>query len=158
MNRQLQFYGALVLVEAESGHLAREAVVAQMTEKMMTDATEFSLPFLEPMQAGTEDGMAIIEKYWQSYIEQGIQDVDIVLEEIADANVIAVGAVEETIEGQKKVLLESWGFRAACLRIGTIESWPIRIYHLSIGINNRSILDTVLKEEPGLWMVEVQMR
>ena len=66
MNRQLQFYGALVLVEAESGHLAREAVVAQMTEKMMTDSTEFSLPFLEPVQVGTEDGMAIIEKYWQS--------------------------------------------------------------------------------------------
>ena len=158
MNRQLQFYGALVLVEAESGHLAREAVVGQMTEKMMSDSTEFSLPFLEPVQVGTDEGKAIIDKYWQSYIEQGVQDVNIVLAEIADTNVIAVGAVEEAIEGQKKVLLESWGFRAACLRIGTIEAWPIRIYHLLIGINNRSILDTVINDEPGLWAVEVQLR
>jgi hypothetical protein len=157
MNQQLQFYGVLVLVEAESGHLAREAVVGQMTEKMMTDSTEFSLPFLEPVQVGTDDGLALIDKYWQSYIEQGVQDVDIVLTEIADANVITIGDAD-AIEGQKKVLLESWAFRSACVRIGTIDSWPIRIYHLLIGINNRSILDTVINDEPGLWAVEVQLR
>jgi hypothetical protein len=157
MNRQLQFYEALVLVEAESGHLAREAVVAQMTEKMMTDSTEFSLPFLEPMQVGTEDGIAIIEKYWQKYIDQGVKDVDAVLVEIAESKLME-SSQEGHVATQRRVLLESWAFRSACLRIGIIDSWPIRIYHLLIGINNRSILDTVLKDEPGLWAVEVQLR
>ena len=65
---------------------------------------------------------------------------------------------EEQVADQVRLLLESWVFRAACQRIGTIENWPIRIYHLGIGINNRSILDTVINDEPGLWAVEVQLR
>jgi hypothetical protein len=153
MNQDGQTYKALVLVDAESGHLAREAVVGQMTEKMMTDSTPFSLPFLEPVQVATEEGMATVNSFWQEYIGQGVKDVDAVLVEIAESNVL-----EYIQEGHRRALLESWAFRSACLRIGTIDSWPIRIYYMGIGINNRSILDTVVKDEPGLWAVEVQLR
>jgi len=157
MNQDIQTYRALVLVEAESGHLAREAVVAQMTEKMMTDSTSFSLPFLEPVQVATEEGMATVNRLWQEYIDQGVKDVDAVLVEIAESGLME-SSQEEHGATQKRVLLESWAFRSACLRIGTIDSWPIRIYSLGIGINNRSVLDTVINEEPGLWAVEVQLR
>jgi hypothetical protein len=153
MKPQRDMYGVLVLVEAESSHLAREAVVAELTEKAMAGSYGFSLPFLEPVQVGTEDGKAIIQKYWNTYMEQGIKDVSIVLDEIKTADVLTF-PLEEQIEGGIRVLLESWAFRAACVRIGTIDSWPIRIYHLGIGINNESILNTVLYEEPGLWVIE----
>ena len=157
MGQSTEPYGALVLVEAESGHLAREAVVGELTEKMMVGGHGFTIPFLEPVQAGTADGKAIIEKYWQAYIEEGIRDVSIVLDEIKTWNVQDY-IQEEQIAGQMKVLLESWAFRAACVRIGTIDSWPIRIYHLGIGVNNRSILDNIIASEPGAWAIEVLLQ
>ena len=76
MNQVGEPYGALVFAKAESSHLAREAVVGELTQRSMGGYWGFTLPFLEPVQVGTDDGKAVVEKYWNAYIEQGVQDVD----------------------------------------------------------------------------------
>ena len=48
MNQVGEPYGALVFAKAESSHLAREAVVGELTRRSMGDYWGFTLPLLEP--------------------------------------------------------------------------------------------------------------
>ena len=106
------------------------------------------LPALErPAKATSAEGHELIEQVWIEYLKQNVADLQIVMHELAP---------HITDEEPPLEVLEDWGVRAACLRIGTISSWPIRIYHMGIGVNNTSILGELMNDD-SLWVVSAQV-
>ena len=143
-------YTVLVLVEAETPQLAREAAVGELMAKVVGDRhtmTGFSLSFLIPVKTGTDEGHALIQDIWVEYLAQNIDDLAIVRHALAPH----ITDAEPPID-----VLENWAVRAACLRIGTISSWPIRVYHEGIGVNNTQILDQLIHDD-SLWVVSAQV-
>ena len=143
-------YTVLMLVEAETPQLAREEAVGDLMAKVVGGGSEmggFSLSYLVPVKANSPEGRALIEDIWGEYLRQNISDLQIVMHELAP---------HITDEGPPLEVLEDWAVRAACLRIGTISSWPIRIYHMGIGVNNTSMLGELLNED-SLWVVSAQV-
>jgi len=143
-------YTVLMLVEAETPQLAREEAVGDLMAKVIGGGSEmggFSLSYLVPVKANSPEGRALIEDIWGEYLRQNISDLQIVMHSLAP---------HITDEGPPLEVLEDWGVRAACLRLGTISSWPIRIYHMGIGVNNTSMLGELLNED-SLWVVNAQV-
>ena len=143
-------YTVLMLVEAETPQLAREEAVGDLMAKVIGGGSEmggFSLSYLVPVKANSPEGRALIEDIWGEYLRQNISDLQIVMHELAP---------HITDEGPPLAVLEDWGVRAACLRIGTISSWPIRIYHMGIGVNNTSMLGELMNDD-SLWVVSAQV-
>ena len=143
-------YTVLMLVEAETPQLARESAVGELMTKVVAERFSlngFSLSYLVPVKATSEEGHALIEEVWIEYLKQNVSDLQIVMHELAP---------HITDEEPPLEVLEDWGVRAACLRIGTISSWPIRIYHMGIGVNNTSILGELMNDD-SLWVVSAQV-
>jgi len=143
-------YTVLVLVEAETPQLAREVAVGELMTKVVGERFSlrgFTLSFTVPVKANSEEGHAVIEKTWVEYLKENVADLSILVQ--------ALGPHMSDAEPPLEVL-EDWGVRAACLRIGTIMSWPIRIYHLGIGVNNTSMLNE-LTHDDSLWVVSAQV-
>ena len=143
-------YTVLMLVEAETPQLARESAVGELMTKVVAERFSlkgFSLSYLVPVKATSEEGHALIEEVWIEYLKQNVSDLQIVMHELAP---------HITDEEPPLEVLEDWGVRAACLRIGTITSWPIRIYHMGIGVNNTSILGELMNDD-SLWVVSAQV-
>ena len=143
-------YTVLMLVEAETPQLARESAVGELMSKVVAERFSlngFSLSYLVPAKVNSEEGRALIEDIWGEYLRQNIADLQIVMHALAP---------HITDEGPPLEVLEDWGVRAACLRIGTISSWPIRIYHMGIGVNNTSMLGELLNDD-SLWVVTAQV-
>ena len=143
-------YTVLMLVEAETPQLAREEAVGDLMAKVVGGGSEmggFSLSYLVPVKATSEEGHALIEEVWIEYLKQNVADLQIVMHELAP---------HMTDEEPPLGVLEDWGVRAACLRIGTISSWPIRIYHMGIGVNNTSMLGELMNDD-SLWVVSAQV-
>lgn len=75
-------YTVLVLVEAETPQLAREKAVGELMVKVVTDNFEldgFSLSYLVPAKANTEEGHALIQAVWVEYLNQNVGDLQIVM-------------------------------------------------------------------------------
>ena len=143
-------YTVLMLVEAETPQLARESAVGELMSKVVAERftlNGFSLSYLVPVKADSPEGRTLIEEIWGEYLRQNIADLQIVMHSLAP---------HITDEEPPLEVLEDWGVRAACLRIGTISSWPIRIYHMGIGVNNTSMLGELLNED-SLWVVSAQV-
>jgi len=143
-------YTVLMLVEAETPQLARESAVGELMTKVVAERFSlngFSLSYLVPVKATSEEGHALIEEVWIEYLKQNVSDLQIVMHELAP---------HITDEEPPLEVLEDWGVRAACLRIGTITSWPIRIYHMGIGVNNTSMLGELMNDD-SLWVVSAQV-
>ena len=143
-------YTVLMLVEAETPQLARETAVGDLMAKVVADRFSlngFSLSYLGPVKAGSPEGRALVEEVWREYLYQNIADLQIVMHSLAP---------HITDEGPPLEVLEDWGVRAACLRIGTLSSWPIRIYHMNIGVNNSGMLGELLSDD-SLWVVSAQV-
>ena len=143
-------YTVLMLVEAETPQLARESAVGELMTKVVAERFSlngFSLSYLVPVKATSEEGHALIEEVWIEYLKQNVSDLQIVMHELAP---------HITDEEPPLEVLEDWGVRAACLRIGTITSWPIRIYHMGTGVNNTSILGELMNDD-SLWVVSAQV-
>ena len=143
-------YTVLMLVEAETPQLARESAVGELMSKVVAERftlNGFSLSYLVPVKADSPEGRTLIEEIWGEYLRQNIADLQIVMHSLAP---------HITDEGPPLEVLEDWAVRAACLRIGTISSWPIRIYHMGIGVNNTSMLGELLNED-SLWVVSAQV-
>jgi hypothetical protein len=143
-------YTVLMLVEAETPQLAREEAVGDLMTKVVGGGFSlngFSLSYLVPVKADSPEGRALIEEVWREYVYQNIADLQIVMHALAP---------HITDEGPPIEVLEDWGVRAACLRIGTISSWPIRIYHMNIGVNNSAMLGEIINED-SLWVVSAQV-
>ena len=146
----MEEYRILMLVEAETPQLAREAAVGELMAKVVADRFSlngFSLSYLVPVKAGSPEGRALVEEVWREYLYQNIADLQIVMHSLAP---------HITDEGPPLEVLEDWGVRAACLRIGTLSSWPIRIYHMNIGGNNSGMLGELLSDD-SLWVVSAQV-
>ena len=143
-------YLVLVLVDAETPQLAREEAVVMLMTNVLADRTSldgFSLSFTPPVKAGTEEGRTLIQAVWTEYLAQNVSDLQIV------AHALTPHIADED---PPMGVLEDWGVRAACLRIGVITSWPIRIYHMGIGINNTAMLEDLINDE-RLWVVSAQV-
>ena len=143
-------YSVLVLVDAETPQLAREEVVGMLMTKVVGEELSlsgFSLSFTPPVKAATEEGHALVQEIWVEYLKQNVADLQIVAEALTP---------HLSDEDPPMDVLEDWGVRAACLRIGTITSWPIRIYHQGIGVNNSSMLDELMHDD-SLWVVSAQV-
>ena len=143
-------YMVLVLVEAETPQLAREAAVGMLMSKVVGEAFSmhgFSLSYTPPVKADAEEGHTLIHEVWVEYLKQNVADLQIVAEALTP---------HITDEEPPMDVLEDWGVRAACLRLGTITSWPIRIYHEGIGVNNTAMLDELIHDE-SLWVVSAQV-
>ena len=143
-------YTVLMLVEAETPQLAREQAVGDLMSKVVADRFSlngFSLSYLAPVKITSPEGREIIEEVWTEYLKQNVADLQLVMHELAP---------HFTDEEPPLEVLEDWGVRAACLRIGTISAWPIRIYHMGIGVNNTSMLGELLNDD-SLWVVTAQV-
>ena len=143
-------YTVLMLVEAETPQLARESAVGELMSKVVAERftlNGFSLSYLVPAKATSEEGHALIEKAWVEYLKQNVADLQLVMHELAP---------HFTDEEPPLGVLDDWGVRAACLRIGTISAWPIRIYHMNIGVNNSAMLGEIINED-SLWVVSAQV-
>ena len=143
-------YTVLMLVEAETPQLAREQAVGDLMSKVVAERFSlngFSLSYLIPAKATSVEGRALIEEAWLEYLKQNVADLRLVMHELAP---------HITDEDPPLEVLEDWGVRAACLRLGTISSWPIRIYHMNIGVNNTSMLGELLNDD-SLWVVSAQV-
>ena len=146
----MEEYRILMLVEAETPHLAREAAVGELMKKVVGERFSlfgFSLSYLAPVKITSPEGREIIEEVWTEYLKQNVADLQLVMHELAP---------HFTDEEPPLEVLEDWGVRAACLRIGTISAWPIRIYHMGIGVNNTSMLGELLNDD-SLWVVTAQV-
>ena len=142
-------YEVLWVVEAESGHLAREAVVAHLAQLTMlpnADFREYSLSFVEPIQVGTDEGWQMLATFWKAY-------VDVVGKDIETISELMDGDPEETVIR----LRDSMAFKTSCYRVGTISGWPIRIYWDGLGLNFPSQIEGLWKDDPGAWIVTVQL-
>tara|TARA_Y100000310_G_C20666881_1_gene808043 strand:- start:1859 stop:2305 length:447 start_codon:yes stop_codon:yes gene_type:complete len=142
-------YEVLWVVEAESGHLAREKVVANLAQLTMlpnADFRDFSLSFVEPVQVGSDEGWQVLSTFWDVYVDLVGKDVE-VLSGLFD------GESEEVAER----LRNSLEFKSACYRVGTISGWPIRIYWDGIGLNFPSQIESLRRDDPGAWIVTVQL-
>ena len=142
-------YQVAWVVEAESGHLAREKVVgicSQLTLLPNADFRDFSLPFVEPVQVGTDEGWKVLESAWAEYLDVVAKDLELVYSmmegELGEAMVRARDSME---------------FKSACYRIGAISGWPIRIYWESMGLNFPSQIQGLQEQDPGAWIVTVQI-
>ena len=143
-------YTVLMLVEAETPQLARESAVGELMSKVVAERftlNGFSLSYLVPAKATSAEGHALIEQVWLEYMKQNVADLQIVMHELAP---------HMTDEEPPLGVLDDWGVRAACLRLGTISSWPIRIYHMGIGVNNTSMLGELMNDD-SLWVVSAQV-
>ena len=143
-------YTVLVLVEAETPQLAREKAVGELMVKVVTEnfgLDGFSLSYLVPVKANTEEGHVLIQEVWVEYLNQNVGDLQIVM-----------NALSSHIEDAEPPLevLEDLGVRSACLRIGTITSWPIRIYHNGLGVNSSDFLGELMSDD-SLWVVSAQV-
>ena len=139
-------YAVLLLVEAETPQLAREVAVGELMGKVVAERFSlngFTLSYLVPAKVNSEEGREIIGEVWGEYLKQNVSDLQIVMHALAP---------HFTDEEPPLEVLEDWAVRAACLRIGTISSWPIRIYHMGIGVNNTSVLGELINED-SLWVV-----
>lgn len=146
----MEEYRILMLVEAETPQLAREAAVGQLMKKVVGERFSlfgFSLSYLAPVTITSPEGREIIEEVWTEYMAQNMTDLQMVMHQLAPH----ITAEEPPFE-----VLEDWAVRAACLRIGTITAWPIRIYHMGIGVNNTSVLRELI-DDPNLWVVTAQV-
>ena len=146
----MEEYRILMLVEAETPQLARESAVGELMKKVVGERFSlfgFSLSYLAPVKITSPEGREIIEEVWTEYLKQNVADLQLVMHELAP---------HFTDEEPPLEVLEDWGVRAACLRIGTISSWPIRIYHMNIGVNNTSMLGELLNDD-SLWVVTAQV-
>lgn len=143
-------YTVLVLVEAETPQLAREKAVGELMVKVVTEnfgLAGFSLSYLVPVKANTEEGHALIQEVWVAYLNQNVGDLQIVMNALASHTEDAEPPLE---------VLEDLGVRSACLRIGTITSWPIRIYHNGLGVNSSDFLGELMSDD-SLWVVSAQV-
>ena len=149
-------YAVLMLVEAETPQLAREEAVKQLVVLSLEGYMQgYSLSYIEPLRTNSDEGRQVAHSMWAEYIKQNVADLQIVYETLAPHIMISrVSGIGEEIPTE---LLDNWGFRAACLRIGTIDSWPIRIYHMGIGVNNSSILDGLMLGD-SMWVVTAQVQ
>jgi hypothetical protein len=148
--KEIKEYSILVLVEAETPQLAREETVGMLMTKVVGERYSlrgFSLSFTPPVKADTEEGHTLIQAMWMEYLKQNVADLQIVAEALAPH----VADTDPPME-----MLEDWAVRAACLRLGTITDWPIRIYHVGIGVNNTAMLDD-LTHDDSLWVVCAQV-
>ena len=144
-------YTVLLLVEADTPQLARESAVGMLMSKVVGErfsVSGFTLSYLVPVKADSDEGHALIDEIWVEYRKQSVSDLQIVMHALAS---------HVTDEDPPLEVLEDWAVRAACLRIGTISSWPIRIYHEGIGVNNTEILDELINDD-SLWIVSAQVR
>ena len=147
---QEEEYTVLMLVEAETPQLAREEAVGDLMAKVVGGGSEmggFALSYLVPVKATSEEGHKLIEEVWIEYLKQNVSDLQFVMHELVP---------HITDEEPPLEVLEDWCVRAACLRIGTISSWPIRIYHMGIGVNNTSMLGELMNDD-SLWVVSAQV-
>ena len=143
-------YTVLALVEAETPQLARESAVGMLMSKVVGERFSlrgFSLSLTIPVKADTEEGHALIQEIWVEYLKQNVADLQILAQSLAP---------HVTDEDPPLAMLEDWGVRAACLRLGTLSGWPIRVYHQGIGVNNSSILNE-LTHIDSLWVVRAQV-
>ena len=143
-------YTVLMLVEAETPQLARESAVGELMSKVVAERFSlngFTLSYLVPAKTTSAEGHALIEQVWLEYMKQNVADLQIVMHELAP---------HMTDEEPPLGVLDDWGVRAACLRLGTISSWPIRIYHMGIGVNNTSMLGELMNDD-SLWVVSAQV-
>ena len=137
-------YEIIMLVEAETPQLARETAASQLTALCLSsrEIHNWALTFLPPEATASEEGSALVEKYWRLSIVEWLEDLDVVSDTLNQA---------ERDQWVSKVL-ENWGFRAANLRLGSLFGLPNRIYHLGVGVNNGSILDDLVNI-PNMWAV-----
>ena len=146
----MEEYRILMLVEAETPQLARESAVGVLLKKVVVERFSlfgFSLSYLAPVKITSPEWREIIEEVCTEYLTQNMSDLQIVMHSLAP---------HITDEGPPLEVLEDWGVRAACLRIGTLSSWPIRIYHMNIGVNNSGMLGELLSDD-SLWVVSAQV-
>ena len=147
---EIKDYTILALVEADTPQLARESAVGMLMSKVVGERFSlrgFSLSYLAPEKADTEEGHALIQEIWVEYLKQNVADLQI----LAHALAPHVTDADPPLD-----MLEDWAVRAACLRLGTISGWPIRVYHQGIGVNNSSILNE-LTHIDSLWVVRAQV-
>jgi len=146
----MEEYTVLVLVEAETPQLARESAVGDLMTKVVAERFSldgFALSYLIPAKATSEEGAALIQQVWTEYLKESVADLSILVQALAPHMTDADPPLE---------VLEDFEVRAACLRLGTISSWPIRIYHLGIGVNNTSMLGELMNDD-SLWVVSAQV-
>jgi hypothetical protein len=142
-------YTVLMLVEAETPQLAREEAVKQLVVLSLEGYMQgYSLSYIEPLRTNSDEGSQVAHSMWHEYIVQNIADLEILTQTLAPH----MQSDDPPLE-----ILDDWGFRSACLRIGTIDSWPIRIYHMGIGVNNSSILNGLMLGD-SMWVVTAQVK
>lgn len=142
-------YEVIWVVEAESGHLAREKVVASLAQQVLlpnADFREYSLSFVEPVQVGTDEGWEVLNAYWETYTDIVSRDVEVLSE-------LFKGEPKDVVER----LRDSLEFKTACYRIGTISGYPVRIYCEGLGLTFPSQIEGLRKDDPGAWIVQVQI-
>ena len=142
-------YEVIWVVEAESSHLAREKVIANLAQLTMmpnADFRDYSLSFVEPVQVGTDEGWQVLTTYWDTYVDLVSVDVEIL-------SGLFEGEPNEVVER----LRDSMEFKSACYRIGTISGYPVRIYWEGLGLTFPSQIEGLRKDDPGAWIVQVQI-
>lgn len=144
-------YPVIFLVSEDTPQLAREAVVRLCVGMVVSSdppMVNFSLSYIAPVRADSEDGQSLIERQWKAYEEQVFEDLATVCRRL-------VPLLHE--EDRPTELVESVGFRSACYRIGVISGWPVRIYgDMGLGICTKTELEAIISEE-NPWVIEVEV-
>lgn len=146
-----QEYEVLVLVEAETPQLARENAVGELMVKVVSEGFSingFSLSYLVPVQTTSDEGHTLLRDMWLEYLTQCVHDLSVLVQALAPHMADREPPVE---------VLESMAVRSACLRLGTIDTWPIRIYHLGLGVINTDHLEELMHTD-SLWVVTAQVK
>ena len=66
-------YTVLIFVEAETPQLAREAAVGELMAKTVADRLSlrgFSLSYVEPVRANSDEGREVAHNMWIDYLQQ----------------------------------------------------------------------------------------
>ena len=151
-------YGIALLVEAPTSHLAREKAVETLTEKRQLTWgrawSDFSLMFVEPVRASSQEGQAILREHWIRYMKRCVEDVGIVMDQLEPY--WREGKVEAPTE-----VLNQMEFRTSCYRLGLFDGWPITIYDpTGLGVTFAGNLQEIIQQdEQGrlLWVISAQV-
>ena len=145
-------YEILMMVEADTPQLAREHAASELTALCISrpDAiSSWKLAFVPPAPADSEEGRMAIRDKWNACLSQWLDDEYLIYQILLTARNYTGSGL--TLSASEEVV-NDWGFRTACARLGVLFGWPIRIYHLGVGITTEELLRDLMVH-PQMWAI-----
>lgn len=125
-----------IIVDGRTEQEAREAAACALTRMALSHQGGFGDFRLKPTPAqriAQPEGRALARHLWGEQMKDYQRDC---------------AYIKSQTRRPLEELLEDLNFRAACLRLGSLDYPPVRLFHAPGGINSPSGLDMVLAAYP----------